>query len=338
MIVKAKPPKVVVIGGGTGTFSVLTALRKMPLDISALMTMVDDGGSNRILRDEFGLLPTSGIRQAMVALSKKEDILRKLFMYRYHSGVGITGMTFGNLFLAAMADILGSQDKAISATADFLHVKGKIMPISWDDVRLVAEYEDGSTVMGEHRIDEPKHDGKLRIRRLSTIPAATISAEAKAAIAAADFIILGPGDLYGNSIANLVIRGTVEEILKNRGKLIFILNLMTKYGETYNYTASDYLEDLGKYLDRDRLDYVVINSDTDFAPEMLSRYLQENTIPVADDLETMSLPEKIKVIREDLVSREEVKTEKGDVIRRSMIRHDTRKLQKLLGQIISGRK
>jgi uncharacterized cofD-like protein len=215
-------------------------------------------------------------------------------------------------------------------------VKGKILPISWDDVRLVAEYEDGSVVMGEHRIDEPKHDGKIHIRQLSTIPVAQISPEAKIEIEAADFIILGPGDLYGNTVANLVVKGVTDSIIKSKAKLIFILNLMTKYGETYNYKASDYLLDLAKYIDLERLDYVVINSDQDFPPELLERYAQDNTTPVIDDLEEFNLSKKTGVIRESLVSKEEVKTQAGDVISRSMIRHDTERLQKLLARIIDG--
>lgn len=334
MTSSVEEPKVVVIGGGTGTFNILSALRDEKISITALMTMVDDGGSNRVLRDDFGLLPTSGIRQAMVALSKKEEIIRKLFMYRFHSGVGISGMTFGNLFLAAMSDILNSQQNAIQSTADFMQVKGKILPISWDDVRLVAEYEDGTTVMGEHRIDEPKHDGKLHIVRLSTIPKAKISAEAREEIEKADFIILGPGDLYGNTIANLVVEGVVEAIKASKGKLIFILNLMTKYGETFDYSAVDYLRDLGRYIELDRLDYVILNSDMNYPVEMLERYRQENTVPVRDDLGEIDLPKKLKIIREPLVSKEEEKTEAGDVIRRSMIRHDVLKLKKLLKKLI----
>lgn len=330
-----KIPRVVVIGGGTGTYAVLTALREKPVEITALMTMVDDGGSNRVLRDDFGLLPTSGIRQAMVALSTKEEMLRKLFSYRFHSGVGISGMTFGNLFLAAMADILGSQEKAIEATSEFLSVKGKILPMSWDDVRLVAKYENGTVVMGEHRIDEPKHDGRMHIAKLSTIPEAHIFDEAKKQIKMADYIIFGPGDLYGNTIANLVVKGVPEAIKVSKAKLIFILNLMTKFGETYNYKASDYLNDLSKYLPLQRLDYIIVNNDTKFPVEVLNKYIQENTIPVEDDLAEFNLIKKVKIIRKPLVSKEEVRTEAGDVIRRSMIRHDPELLGKLLLKIIN---
>ena len=144
-----KTPHVVILGGGTGSYVVASGLNNMPVKISMLLTMVDDGGSNQTLRDEFGLLPTSGIRQAIVALADNQTILRELFTYRFHQGgKSIEGMTFGNLFMAAMADIMGSQKKGIEETCRLLQVKGDIIPVSYDDVRLVATYEDGSQVIG----------------------------------------------------------------------------------------------------------------------------------------------------------------------------------------------
>src|SRR3989344_9664860 len=180
--------KVVVIGGGTGTYTVLLSLRNKGYDLTALLTMVDDGGSNKVLRDEFGLLPTSGVRLALAALSSKPSLLRELFMYRYNKGQGISGMTFGNLFLAAVTDIVGSQEKAIEQTSEILKVKGKILPISHEDVRLVAQYENGLEVVGEHQIDEPEHDGKIRITKLFTRPDAVITEKAREAILTADTI------------------------------------------------------------------------------------------------------------------------------------------------------
>ena len=189
--------KIVVIGGGTGTYTVLKGLREYPdLEISAIVTMADDGGSNKVLRDEFGLLPTSGVRQCMVALSRSEGLLRQLFTYRYYQGVGISGMTFGNLFMAAVADITGSQKKAIQETAALLDVRGKILPVSYENVSLLATYTDGAEVLGEHLIDESNERvGKLRIQTLRTIPQIALDPAAREAILAADLIVLGPGDL-----------------------------------------------------------------------------------------------------------------------------------------------
>lgn len=325
---------VVVIGGGTGTYTVLNGLKDKKYNLTALLTMVDDGGSNRVLRDEFGLLPTSGVRLAMVALSSQPSLLRELFMYRYSKGTGLAGMTFGNLFLAAVTDIVGSQEKAIEQTCEILSVKGKVLPISYEDVRLVAHYENGLEVVGEHYIDEPTHDGKLHIERLDTRPEATISEHAKKAIMEADAVLLGPGDLYTNTIANLVIKGVPEALEKTKAKVIFVGNLMTKYGETYGYKASDYLKDLGKYMNVNRLDAILLNSDTKYPEEALKVYEEEHSIPVEDDLNKENTPKKTKVYREKILSKEVIKPQKGDVLKRSIIRHDPEKLAEAISKII----
>lgn len=323
--------KVVVIGGGTGTFTLLSSLSNKGYDLSALLTMVDDGGSNKVLRDEFGLLPTSGIRLAMVALSSEPSLLRELFTYRFSKGTGISGMTFGNLFLAAVTDIVGSQEKAIEATNKLLSVKGEIIPISYGDVKLVAEFENGLKVVGEHEIDEPKHDGKLRIKTLTTEPKAQINPQAEKEILSADVIILGPGDFYTNTIANLVIEGVVPAIMKSKAKVIFITNLMSKYGEAYNYKASDYINDLGKYMPAERLDTILINNDMDYPKSALEKYEEEQSIPVEDDLND-SL--KAKIARAPLVLKKELKPQEGDVLKRSIIRHSKKKLGEELQKII----
>jgi len=154
--------KIVVFGGGTGTYTVLSGLKKYKnLDISVVVSMMDDGGSNRVIRDEFGLLPTSDLRQCIVALASdnSDKILRKLFTYRYSLGTGISGMTFGNLFMAALTDIYhGNQKKAIEETCELLGVAGKIIPVTFDNTNLVAMYENGRQVLGEHFIDEPREE------------------------------------------------------------------------------------------------------------------------------------------------------------------------------------
>lgn len=326
---------VAVLGGGTGTFVVLSSLASRNMKLTALLTMVDDGGSNKVLRDEFGLLPTSGVRLAMVALSRKPSLLRELFMYRFHKGTGIAGMTFGNLFLAAVADIVGSQEKAIEQTSELLSVKGKIVPISYGDVRLVAQYENGLEVVGEHAIDEPEHDGSLRITKLFTRPQADIYPHAQDALMSADAIILGPGDFYTNTIANLVVGGVVDALMKSKAQLIFIMNLMTKYGEAYNYTASQYIEDLKNYLPIERINTILLNNDTAYPQSALEKYKLEQSIPVIDDLaDYKRLHVSTKIVRAPILLEEEVEPQKGDLLKRSMIRHDPKKLSLVLSKII----
>lgn len=325
-------PKVVVIGGGTGTFVTLLGLKKYPLEITAIVTMMDSGGSNRIIRDEFGLLPTSGIRQCQVALAdvttENQKVLRKLFEYRFDKGVGIAGMTFGNLFMAGLTDILGSQVAAIKKTNELLNVKGEILPVSLNNTHLLATYEDGSKILGEHWIDEAvisKHDGKLRITNLESIPPAIISKEAKRAINKADCIIFSAGDLFTNTIANLIVKGVPDEIKKSKAKKIVVVNLMTKKGETYNYKATDFVSDIEKYLGTNCIDRIIIN-DQKIPVEYQKLYKKEDAIPIENNF-----PNKDQRVRTlDLLSSHITKPEKGDTLKRSLIRHDPQKLANIL--------
>lgn len=327
---KSQKSKVVAIGGGTGTFTLLTGLKDYEdLDISAIVTMADDGGSNKVLRDEFGLLPTSGIRQAIIALSKDATLLRQLFSYRYYQGTGISGMTFGNLFLAAVSDILGSQKLAIEETCKLLGVRGHILPVSYEKTSLVATYQDGTEVLGEHYIDvsNPKV-AKQRIVNLRTIPKIKIDDDAKSAIMHADMIVLGPGDLYTNTVANLVVSGVAEAIEKSMAKVVFVVNLMSRMGETYQYKASDYLSDLGQYINADRVDYVILNVETSPSPAVLKKYADEGAVPVEDDLGNGW--HKAKIVRARMRASHRPEKEKGDKVLRSMVRHDPSLLAKVI--------
>lgn len=317
-------PKVVVMGGGTGTFMMLMSLKQLPVDLTAILTMVDDGGSNKVLRDQFGLLPTSGVRQAMVALSENDTLLRALFNYRFHQGEGLTGMTFGNLFMAAMADVVGSQKQALEETAKLLQVKGKILPISYDDVRLVATYEDGTEVVGEHEIDEPHHDGKLHISSLRTEPVATLSEEARAELLDADYIIMGPGDFYTNTVANLVVSGVKEALQTTKAKVIFVTNLMTKFGETYGFTLRTFMDELDKYLGIENLDVLLVNNNTAYPASALQKYTEEQAVPVADDIAGDTY-RNCTILRDDLLAENVFEKDAGDALSRSILRHDPQK-------------
>ncbi len=321
-LMQGQNKKIVVIGGGTGTFTLLTGLKNYPeLDITAIVTMADDGGSNKVLRDEFGLLPTSGIRQSIVALSQDATLLRRLFEYRFYQGTGISGMTFGNLFMAAVADIVGSQKDAITQTCELLGVRGRVLPVSYENTSLVATYQDGTEVLGEHYIDmsSPKV-AKQRIINLRTIPKIKIDDDAKKAILTADMIVLGPGDLYTNTIADLVVSGVSKAIEDSMAKVIFVMNLMSRPGETFGYKASDFLTDLGQYLKSDRLDHILVNIETSASPNILKKYAEEGSAPVEDDLGKSW--HKAEVIRARLRASHRPQLVKGDTLVRSMVRHD----------------
>jgi uncharacterized cofD-like protein len=296
--------------------------------------MADSGGSNRILRDEFGILPTSDIRQCIVALASQDgnqETLRQLFTYRFHQGRGIAGMTFGNLFMAALTDIYKDQLKAIQKTCEILQVKGEILPVTLDDVQLVARYDNGHQVVGEHWIDEPRHDKGLRIVELTTIPRANVFQEAKKAIKEADLVVIGPGDLYTSLICNLVIKGVPEAIAKSKGKVVYVLNLMSRQGQTPNYTAKDHVREIEKYFGKRKLNYVLVNENTNYQKEVLFRYKQEKAFPVDDNL---GMGNGYQVIREDLFSPSLHQKAKGDNLRRSIIRHDPHKLASALLRLV----
>jgi len=329
--------KVVVVGGGTGTFTILSGLKKYPqLDLSVIVSMMDDGGSNRIIRDEFGLLPTSDLRQCMVALSEEKpgDLLRKLFTYRYSSGTGISGMTFGNLFMAALADIYSDQQIAIEKTCEFLDVKGNIIPVTFDKTHLVARYSNGKQVLGERDIDEPDDElAKYKIIDLEVFPEATVNPKAIKAISEADYIIFGPGDLYTSILPNILIQGVAKAVIYSDAKKIFIVNLMTKYGQTSGFKTSDFLKELEKYLESGVVDYCLVNKSKTIPKNILSRYKSEKAYPVEDDLRNGN---GVKVIRANLISKKVYEKPESDKLMRSLIRHDPDKLASKIVNLIEG--
>lgn len=319
--------RIVIIGGGTGTYTLLKGLKKYPHHLSVIVSMTDSGGSNRVIRDEFGLLPTSDIRQCIVALAspKSNGVLRELFTYRYSQGTGITGMSFGNLFMAALTDIYGSQEKAIEQTCKVLAVQGEIIPVTYDDVHLVATYANGKQILGERFIDEPKEIyGKHRIKDLRVFPDAKANKKAIAAITKADLVIFGPGDLYTSIICNIVVDGIAEAIKNSHAKKVYVMNLMTKFGQTHRFSARDHIDELEKYLGQGSIDVCLVNHTRKYSNQLLVRYKGEKSEPVKDDLNGDS----IKVVRKDFVSSDIYKIHKADVLRRSLIRHDSDKLAK----------
>lgn len=324
-----KHKKIVCIGGGTGTFVALKGLKFYPYTLSAIVAMSDSGGSNKRLRDEFGLLPTSDIRQCLVALSDENGgvgILRKLFMYRFEKGNGISGMTFGNLFMAALSDILGSQEEAIAQTSSVLRIHGTVIPVSFTDTNLFATYEDGHTVSEEHLIDEPPHDGRMHITDIYLKPKAMANPEAIRAITGADAIVLGPGDLYTSVIPNLLVNDIASAVRLAKGKKIYVVNLMTKYGQTYRYGARAHvkaIEDIAGHLD-----HVLINT-APLPAHAVSLYQRYHEDPVVDDL-----PNANRIIREELVAAKMIKRAKSDTLVRSLIRHDSTRLAGAIAKIV----
>lgn len=318
--------KVVVIGGGTGSFVVLSGLKKyyQQIEIAAIVDMTDSGGSNKRLIDEFGLLPTSDVKQCLVALSpetEKMSTLRKLFNYRFVNGEGIKGHHFGNLFMAALADIMGSQKSAIEKTQEVLQIRGRIVPVTYEKCELVARYEDGSKIVGEHLIDEPKgYDGRLNIVRLSTRPRVKANPEAIREIGKADLIVFCPGDLFTSILADVMVGDVATAIKKSHAKKAYVMNLMTKWGQTYGFKASDFIRVFEQYIGR-TLTHILIN-DTPISKKILDVYKRGKEEQVFDDVKNSYY----KVIRGDFLNRAVVKRNVADVLKRSLVRHDGDKL------------
>lgn len=328
--------RVAVIGGGTGTFVVLTALKnEADLELSAIVCATDSGGSTGRLRDEYGSLPVGDIRQCLAALAADtngNNLLRELFLYRFSKG-DVKGHNFGNLFLTAMTDILGSEQKAIKYASKVLNVKGQVVPICYDDIDLVAEYEDGSVLVGEKHIDEPndKHNKELKIIDLRIQPKAEISNDAKNIIEESDYIITGPGDLYSSILSNFVVNGADEAMSNSNAKFIYITNLMTKYGQTNGLSASDQVEEVAKYAGRFP-DYVLVNNQ-EIPESVLKVYFEkENAQPIEDDF-TDGLP--YKVFRRNLISEHTTTQKEEDAVTRSLIRHGVDRVREAIVEIIN---
>lgn len=316
--------KVVVIGGGTGIHNLLIGLKKYTPNITAIVSTLDSGGSSGRLRDQFGHLPPGDVRQSLVALSPDQEsflTLRKLFTYRFNKGQGLEGHTFGNLLLTALTEIEGSEEKAIEAAAAILGLNGKVVPVTLQQAHLTAKYEDGTVVTGEHEIDEPKHDGRLKIIDFYLTPKAQCNPKAVQEIKQADLIVIGPGDLYTSLIANLLVDGIAEAIRNSPAKKIYVTNLMTKYGQTFGFNATEHVQEIQKYLGGDVLDYVLLN--TSVLPEdIVALYREENDYPVKDDLKE----NHYQIKRTELLSPLAYQKVEGDLLRRSLIRHDSEKL------------
>ncbi len=320
---------VVTIGGGTGTFVVLSALKALPrVSLTAIVSVLDDGGSTGRLRDAYGFLPVGDARQALVALSEDggEAMTRTLFAYRFAKG-DVAGHNFGNLFLTALTDILGSEAKAIEAASAVLRVRGRVIPVSDTPGTLVARLESGEKVVGEHKIDT-RVLGRSPIVGLETETPMKLSDDAAKAVAEADVIVLGPGDLYASTLANFAVEGLAEAVARSRAQIVYVLNLFTKAGETDGYAAKKHVAEIARYTGKDPVAILVHTGG--FDESILKRYAEEGEFPVEDDLGDH--PAVIRGSFADVVVAEKVA---GDAVSRSLLRHDPKKIAAALTTLLS---
>lgn len=314
--------QIVVIGGGSGTFNVLKGLKQYPVSITAIVTTFDNGGSTGILRDEFGMLPSGDIRRCLVALAPDtgDSTLRDLFNFRFKNDSSLHGHSFGNLLLQALTSISGSEIGAIKKASQLLNIKGTVLPVSIDDAHVCAELENGEIIKGETNIDKPKHNGEVRIKRIYLEPHATMYEEAYTAIRQADLIVFGPGDLYTSIVPNVLVKGFTDALSESKAQIAYVVNVMTKWGETNGFTASHFVAELLHYLKKDLIDYVICNNAT-IPHSVQEKYTLEKAFPVKVDIEALE-KKASHIIMEDLLHASDI------------VRHDSKKLAHALLSIL----
>lgn len=321
---------IVVLGGGTGTFTILSGLKKYPVSLSAVVSMADSGGSAGRLRDQLGVLPPGDVRQCLVALSESDDIMRELFSYRFSEG-DLRGHTVGNLLISGLEKITGDFEEAVAAAGKILRISGKVIPVTTAQTQLCAVYTDGTRARTEADIDEPKEE-KSAIERIYLEPDAPITHDAALALLHADLIVLGPGDLYTSLGQCLIVNGVAAALQKTKAKIVYNVNLMTKRGQTQNMNAQEHVDAIEGWVGKGVVDYVLMNNQ-ELPRDLVEIYELTGEVPIQDNFTDT----EYTVIRDNFLADTAFKQHKGDNIRRSLIRHDSEKIAKKLMNILEGK-
>jgi uncharacterized cofD-like protein len=328
--------KIAVIGGGTGSFTMLSALKNYTGQIAAIVSMADDGGSTGVLRDELGTLPPGDVRQCLVALSDSPKV-RDLFEYRFDAGT-FSGHSFGNVLLTALEKITGDFSEAVETASDILRIRGVVIPATLDNVRLKMEWEEKSLVLhGERVIDAEyfKHDP--RKAHLSLTPDAAANPMAIKAIEQADVVVIAPGDLYTSLGPLLVIEGIGEALKKSKALKVYVSNLVSKHGQTDNFTVSDHASEIERFAGVPFLDAVLYN-ETQPSPEVAARYEEEKGYITKVDKEVLDA-QRYKALGGDFLGKMAVSNGADTLIgKRSLIRHDAEAVAKQIVRMYRGGK
>lgn len=271
-------PKVVIIGGGTGSFTLLSGLKNYTNNITALVNMVDDGGSTGQLRDELGVLPAGDVRQCLVALSST-PMVRELFNYRFGDG-SLKGHAFGNLFMAALEKMTGSFAEAVETASQVLNIKGRVYPITLDDTKLVTKLSDGTVVSGQHEAEVLKMPTGEK-PWIELTPDAHINPQARKAILEADLVIMAPGLLYGSLAPALIVKGVTRALAETSAKKVYVCNLVTKPSQTDGFTVEDFADEIERFSGV-QLDYVLYNNHRPPA-SLIDRYAHDGEFLVEWD-------------------------------------------------------
>lgn len=320
--------KITAMGGGTGTFVVLSGLKQHNVDLGVIVNMMDSGGSTGRLRVQLGVLPPGDIRQCFVALSEAPDLWRRLFLYRFDSG-DFVGHNFGNIFLSALEKVSVNYDQVLETASFVLKTKGKVLPVTHEKTNLCVEYENGKILKGEGSIDENKFE-KSRIKTAFLEPSVSAYPSAIERIHDSDMIVIGPGDLYTSIIPLFLVDGVREALQTTRAKLVYVVNLMTKSGQTNNYTAKDHVHDIEQYLGK-QIDTIIIHKGS-LNESIVEWYESHHEHPVQDDLADDS-----RVVRSNVADNTPVEQNTADKISsyaRSILRHDSIRLAKAVIQLL----
>ena len=307
---KKKRTRIVVIGGGTGLSTVLRGLKQHPFDITAIVTVADDGGSSGRLRDDYDIPPPGDVRNVIAALSDVEPLVEQMFQFRFSQSNDLGGHSLGNLMLTALTEITGDFNHAIAEMSKVLNVHGKVVPAANKKVTLHAELTDGTVITGESKIPSgqaPIHRVYLEPDNVKPLPAAIH------AIERADYILIGPGSLYTSIIPNLLVKGIGQAVVRANGEKIYISNLMTQLGETLNYTASQHIEAIHRHVGEPFIQSMIINGK-ELPSTIYKHYREENAEPVRFDLDIIEQM-GIKIIKKEIA-----------IIQNGVVRHDAKNL------------
>jgi len=314
-------PRIVVIGGGSGISTLLRGLKKFSSNITAVITVADDGGGSGALREDLGILPPGDIRNCMIALAETESVMERLMEYRFSEG-RLKGQSFGNLFLAAMNGISDNFEQAVRYTSDVLAVTGLVLPVTEDDVKLIATLADGTEIVGEssigqHHIYHPGRITKLRFNKDTVTPIEPVLS----AIETADLIIIGPGSLYTSIIPNLLVDGVSKAVSTSKAARIYVCNIMTQPGETEGYTVTDHVNALWEHTSKEIFQYCLVNNGD--IPELEERRYQEDDAELVM-VDTSKMKKMgIRLVENDLVG-----------IKEGLVRHDSDKLAQAVMDIL----
>lgn len=323
----SKGPKVVVIGGGTGLAILLRGLKKLTTNITAIVTVADDGGGSGKIREDLGMLPPGDIRNCILALAEMEPTMEELLQYRFTEG-SLKGQSFGNLFIASMNGISSNFEEAIKKISEVLAVTGKVYPVTLEDITLYAVLKNGTVIKGESNIPIKSLEEKSPIDKVFIKPkAAKALDEAIEAIEDADIVVLGPGSLYTSIIPNLLVKNITEALQRTIVKKVYISNIMTQPGETDGYNIKQHLEAILKHCPKLNIDYIIANNGK-ILDEAYSKYQQEgaNLVVATDEERQYFKANGIDLIEENLVE-----------IKKNYVRHDAIKLSRIIVELAIGK-